>query len=44
MSRISPLRLIIGLLVTVVCVNIAFLFVSMKHADPVVPSYESEAR
>jgi hypothetical protein len=44
MSRINPLHLIIGLLAFVVTVNVAFLIVATRTADPIVSSYVTEER
>ncbi len=44
MQKISTLHIIYGLLGLVLVVNILFIRASIRHADTVVPSYESEAR
>lgn len=39
-----PLYLIVGLLSTVVLVNMAFMWVATQNSDPVVPSYDAVER
>lgn len=44
MSRINPLHLILSLLALVLVINAAFIYVALQTREPVVASYDSEAR
>ena len=44
MQKVSPLHIIFALLALTFVVNFLFIRTSIRNADPVEPSYESESR